>query len=806
MNKLIIPIIAVLIIAAGIGGYFVSRKSASPEINSEAKRNIPYYFIAIHNEPHNSEPGSREKIDQGYATLKEMVRKANEYNIKLTLMFTPQWADYISENSERMAELESWKKHGHEIAAHHHSIYHGNWDGYTDYTKKEAETQRIKQGKTPEEYLGTFNDYIDKLKKLNQNIHSGCVNEEHDKAEMPDEIIYGTCSGFANYGEPGRRESDAQNLDKGKNEFITVGNYKGIQRKWLTHYQTNNEVETAKKVVASMKGGVWGSVFHSNKRESVSFYAFLEFLHSIDSAGAKSKTVSQIIDQKLIPEKIISDDLLNEKSTIIGQPSSSGKCGDGICDEKEKANPDLCPKDCGQTTPPAVPALAPNSTPSPVVSSGNKFTDFITGFKLDNIDNVKEISKTHFELAKELKLDYIIVPVVNPRGSDINNMDWSKGLDYYYIFELSEQYGVKVLPAFYKLGGQGGQDDKNYTKYADFVVSFLDKFYKDGNINYIEFQNEPIKDYNGKASARFGGTPTDLAKSHLAAYDKVKIKYPLIKVGTAGFMAVAVSPDENEITNNYYKEYFLAKPKFDMLSLHHYPKTGSYLQTKSGSYSKYNFMSEYEILGTYRQFLNDYGYGDKPIFVSEGAVDMPFTGGIPASQWLSNEGASVLLLERMVLFLENGNKNNVISAITSNSKAQITGLFSYDNNSGASAKTELFEFYKTLLSFLEKYPAYLGHVSGEIDSENYWVLEFENNDNQKTWIAFCPFLFWAEADSNGRSIAIKKSITCPQEVTIDVGNVKSVKISTVSENSTVNAIDGKVSFKLEKNPVFVEEK
>ncbi len=27
-------------------------------------------------------------------------------------------------------------------------------------------------------------------------------------------------------------------------------------------------------------------------------------------------------------------------------PSATGKCGDGICDEFEKANPSLCPQDC----------------------------------------------------------------------------------------------------------------------------------------------------------------------------------------------------------------------------------------------------------------------------------------------------------------------------------------------------------------------------------------------------------------------------------------------------------------------------
>jgi len=48
--------------------------------------------------------------------------------------------------------------------------------------------------------------------------------------------------------------------------------------------------------------------------------------------------------------------------------SQNGKCGDGICDAKEKANPNLCPKDCNNenaispaqnTTPAANPAGAP---------------------------------------------------------------------------------------------------------------------------------------------------------------------------------------------------------------------------------------------------------------------------------------------------------------------------------------------------------------------------------------------------------------------------------------------------------------
>ncbi len=208
---------------------------------------------------------------------------------------------------------------------------------------------------------------------------------------------------------------------------------------------------------------------------------------------------------------------------------------------------------------------------------------FITGFKLDNVDDVRGISEATFKLAQELGVDYVLVPVKLPERDanvDMAKINWSQGLDYYYIFQLADNYNVNVLPAFYKLGVE---NDKDYEKYAEFVISFLDEFYKNGNIKYIEFQNEPVKDYNGKVSARFKGTPTDLAKSHIAAYEKIKAKYPYIQIGTAGFMATAVNASENKMINNYYKEYLSAKPKFDFLALHYYPKTSSYLQTTADS-------------------------------------------------------------------------------------------------------------------------------------------------------------------------------------------------------------------------------
>ncbi|MEK6885918.1 MAG: hypothetical protein AABX17_03055, partial [Nanoarchaeota archaeon] len=264
--------------------------------------------------------------------------------------------------------------------------------------------------------------------------------------------------------------------------------------------------------------------------------------------------------------------------TIIGimyfysNPSTvPARCGDGICDTREKAN-GICLKDCNVQN-----------------------SEFLSGFKLENTNDIREISQITFQLAQELNLDYVLVPVKYPSEGSLN---WSAGLDYNYIAQLSTQYNIAVLPAFYTLHA----DDTNSQKYATFVTAFLKQFKNLMNIKYLEFQNEPVKDYNGQKSDRFFGTPTQLRNTNNAAYEAIKADSSLsnIQVGTAGFIMAAINEDENTIMNNYYSEYFNGL-KFDVLTIHNYPRTSSYLQrSTSTTNSKYNFLSEYDILENYR--------------------------------------------------------------------------------------------------------------------------------------------------------------------------------------------------------------
>ena len=268
------------------------------------EKDIPYYFIAIHCEPY----GANEK---NYEALKNIIDYANDYNVKLTLQFTAQWADYISKDEQRMDELKQWEMQGHEIAAHHHSIDHpGNWDGYTDFSKEET----IEASADINLFRGDMKEYIKKLKQINPNINSGCMNGDTKPKKLTDFILYATCAGsdYANFDNNGERLSD-DDANKGKNEFILTKKINDIGRYYLSHAHVFNEgqPERAIQIYDSMDRGVYGAVAHAkNKKiakDLINLEKFIDYLHIRDSDGNKSVTVSEVIKQNLLPEKLMVD-------------------------------------------------------------------------------------------------------------------------------------------------------------------------------------------------------------------------------------------------------------------------------------------------------------------------------------------------------------------------------------------------------------------------------------------------------------------------------------------------------------------
>jgi hypothetical protein len=166
------------------------QNTADNETNSETSTNstsnithAQTAFIAIHCEPGN-DARTTNRPAVYWPDLVELVELADKYNIKLTLMFNPQWATYILEDESKLDLVRSWEANGHEIAAHHHGPSYGdNWDGYTNELGYD----------TNPEYLGNMTDYINLLNQLptGGQIYSGGIAAAPDKPyDWPEGIIY----------------------------------------------------------------------------------------------------------------------------------------------------------------------------------------------------------------------------------------------------------------------------------------------------------------------------------------------------------------------------------------------------------------------------------------------------------------------------------------------------------------------------------------------------------------------------------------------------------------------------------------
>lgn len=289
---------------------------------------FPFYFIAIHNEPANA-PGA---MDSQYKALLKIIGKADECNIRLTLMFASTWVDYLLDSShpERKKSFESWQTKGHEISAHYHGIHHpGFWDGYSPLGKEETEQVRIRYKRNPfhEEYRGSMTEFAEKLARLDSNINSGCLNEETCKDFLPGRFTVLTGSGFANRGEVGIRKMDAM-LEYGVNEYILVGNVNGIERRWLSHSHAmrQDQILRIKDIMGKMHGGVYGAVTHSLQDERIDqvkpIVELMDYLGKKDPGGKKSVTVREIVEKKILPEKRIADEVLL-KSEVPPAPGQS---------------------------------------------------------------------------------------------------------------------------------------------------------------------------------------------------------------------------------------------------------------------------------------------------------------------------------------------------------------------------------------------------------------------------------------------------------------------------------------------------
>ena len=152
---------------------------------SECIGDGPRSCFVVHCEPTNASDGM-------FLELEKLVELAGRFSVPLTIYFTPQWAEMILADPQKLSVAEAWIDAGHEVGAHHHAYWAtkdraATWDGYTNTSILDLEEM------DRDSYLGTMCDALDLWNALPGECTSGCLGlDEGDRADWPCTLRYET--------------------------------------------------------------------------------------------------------------------------------------------------------------------------------------------------------------------------------------------------------------------------------------------------------------------------------------------------------------------------------------------------------------------------------------------------------------------------------------------------------------------------------------------------------------------------------------------------------------------------------------
>jgi len=334
-----------------------------------------YYFVTVR--------GGLEQPEESHKVLREMVKLADAQHIRLTLLFGAKYALYISSSPTRTIELENWKATGHEIGAYHQGPDMKDWDGYSDLPEKDLSRVRKDRDASPGARSGSL-DYFAAIGRLASEIKTGCMMDRVDKKFLAAAPKYETCFAPDNGLEYPAGHSDSGSGGINYSLISDKSRGEGKKRLSCSHPSDRGGVEAAKKAFSGMETGGYGASFDSSPSEFGAFFAWLKFLKRRDPQGLRSRTVSEIVGNKLLPEKKIQADPPSdgeaEQRNISARPAvpkkdpprlkrihnpytqvermhfgpdvpgkqhqKRGFCGDGVCAVREKTGQGRCPRDC----------------------------------------------------------------------------------------------------------------------------------------------------------------------------------------------------------------------------------------------------------------------------------------------------------------------------------------------------------------------------------------------------------------------------------------------------------------------------
>jgi len=288
-----------------------------------------------------------------------------------------------------------------------------------------------------------------------------------------------------------------------------------------------------------------------------------------------------------------------------------GRCGDGICDEFEKRNPDLCPDDCKEETQP-VPSVSggthqtETSGSSPYLSEEKLFNGVATDFQINSHQSINFL--------KDLGINFVNLRAaftwsgIEPQKGEF---DW-KRTDR--IVSLAYRNGISLMPMIFPCRGifkdTGGYSsycvpyghnigirDEDIEGYRNFVFQTVSR-YKD-KIKYWQLMEE--------AASQAKNDPEGYAKTLKITYEEIKRADPEAKVVCGQF---PVHPVGSRADISSSKSYF--EKVFNSLE-------GNYFDVFEVLYS-IKYKEQYKEVGKVgkeiREFLDQNGYSNVPIFFS----------------------------------------------------------------------------------------------------------------------------------------------------------------------------------------------
>ena len=247
-------------------------------------------FYAVHMEAGIRTNYNHQEIY--WPRLVNLVVLANKYETKLTLLFNPQWAEYILKDREKYNLVKKWQANGHEIGLHYHLVTHGDWCGYTN--RKEFKDAPFYRG-TVKEMMRLINKLaapykvvsaccgLDIATEVNPAKSGGMTVASRfiDEIDFPDEIIY-----------------DIDGFHDGVTKPLSFI-FKNKKRYHLRHMPIMTKegiAEAMKEIEEANPEQIVGIVTHEQDYNPM---ALKEIFESLSKKGIKIKSVSQIMDSYL---------------------------------------------------------------------------------------------------------------------------------------------------------------------------------------------------------------------------------------------------------------------------------------------------------------------------------------------------------------------------------------------------------------------------------------------------------------------------------------------------------------------------